>query len=284
MAPIVPSATNSAVYRYMPSKHVVAFQRAAAKFKVWILVRRGNPESLQWIGKDGYMPKPLDCKAKTADRPGTDCAGLVADPIRRPDAFLSGKLNKARNEWAKFEKQLYVFDKQSSRQNLEADRAGKHYTLQLDPGQNHFGCVMYKPVFRAQAEFLHADYDLYAIVSEADPTANIFSEGTGFGGAAHSRGKLLYDVQYFFKAAGIREGEEFCSPMIRHGEQETFKTDWDDALDVFWPDGQTVSELVGADAIREFYSKTLKGRLQMGKDVNKIPVFGNWVQTAHRQG
>lgn len=282
MTPILPSATNKAVYRYMPSKHVVAFQLAAAKFKVWILVRRGNPESLQWIGKDGYVPKPLDCKAKTADRPGTDCAGLVTDPIRRPDAFLSDKLKKARDEWTKFEKQIYIFDRENLQRNHEADRVGKHYTLQLDKTKKHYGCVMFKPVFRAHADFLHADYDLYAIVSAADPAANIFAQETGFGGAAHSRGKFLYDVQYFFKAAGIREGEEFCSPMIRHGEQETFKTDWDDTLDVFWPDGQTITELVGSGAIQEFYGKTLNGRLPMGKDVAKSSASGNWFQTVPR--
>ena len=139
MAPILPSATNKAVYRYMPSKHVVAFQLAAARFKVWILVRRGNPESLQWIGREGYIPKPLDCKAKTADRPGTDCAGLVVDPGRRPDAFSPDKLKKAREEWAKFENQLYIFDKEHLQKNHQADRAGKHYTLQLESGQKHYG-------------------------------------------------------------------------------------------------------------------------------------------------
>jgi len=283
MAPFLSSATNKEVFKYMPSKHVVAFQLTAMKFKVWILVRRGNPESLQWIGKDGYCPKPLDCKAKTANRPGTDCAGLVTDPFRRPDAFLSDKLKTAREEWAKFEKRLYIFDKVNLQRNYEADRAGKHYTLQLDETKKHYACVMYKPVFRAQAEFLHADYDLYTIASEAEPADNTFAGGTGFGGVEHSRGKYHLEVQYFFKAAGIREGEEFCSPMIRHGEQDTFKADWDDTLDVFWPDGQTVTELVGSAAIHEFFDKTLKGRLPKGKDTKTVPVPGsNWVRTAPR--
>jgi hypothetical protein len=272
-------SVNKEVYKYMPGKHVTAFQLAAGKFKVWILVRRGNPESLQWIGKEGYIPKPLDCKAKTADRPGTDCAGLVVSPILRSNAFLPAKLTKAREEWAKFESKLYIFDKVDLKRNHEADRTGKHYTLQLDETRKHFGCVMYKPVFRAQAEFLHADYDLYAIVPEADPTLNKFATGTGFGGEAHSRGQYLYDIQYFFKAAGIREGEEFCSPMIRHGEQETFKTDWDDRLDVFWPDGSTLTELVGGAAVEEFYGEKLKGRLQVGKGVNVANASGAWKQT-----
>jgi hypothetical protein len=284
MAPTPTSAANTAVYKYMPSKHVVAFQRAAAKFKVWILVRRGNPQSLQWIGKDGYVPKPLDCKAKTANNPNSDCVGLVADPSPEYNAFVPGqKLQDALEIWQKFKKQLYIFDKENPQQNHEADRAGKHYTLQLDKTKKHYGCVMYKPVFRAKAEFLHADYDLYAIVPEANPKANIFVQEKGFGGADHSRSQFLYDVQYFFKAAGIREGEDFCSPMIRHGEQETFKTDWDDKLDVFWPDGQTISELISAEAIREFYQKTLGGRMQMETGAKTSPVSGNWV-TKSRQG
>lgn len=284
MTPIPPQASNKEVYKYMPAKHVVAFLRAAGFFKVWILVRRGNAESLQWVGKDGYVPKPLDCKAKTADRPDTGCSGLVASPELKADAFLPLKLKKAKEEWAKFADKLYTFDPGNPRKNLEADRAGKHYTLQLDKSNRHYGCVLFKPVFRAQAEYLHADYDLYAIVPSADPTLNKFVQETGFGDAPHSRSQNLYDVQYFFKAAGIREGEDFCSPMIRHGEQETFKTDWNDTLDVFWPDGKTITALDGSIAIQDFYRTTLKGRQQVGDNAVIVPWGDKWKRTFPRAG
>ena len=60
-------APNMAVFDYMPQRHVAAFKRAAGHFVVWILVRRGNPASKKFIGQPGYIPKMLDCKAKTAE-------------------------------------------------------------------------------------------------------------------------------------------------------------------------------------------------------------------------
>lgn len=280
MNPSPPMPPNTAVFDYMPVKHVEAFQRAAGYFKVWILVRRGNSKSLKWIGKFGYIPKLLDCKAKTADQdvPGRECAGLVASPKLLPDAFGPKKWPKAREEWDKFIPHLYEFDPQDPKKNLAADRAGKHYTLQLDPGHKHYGCVMYKPVFRAQGEYIHADYDLYAIVPAANPKPNIFVREEGFGGANHSRGQKLYDVQYFLKAAGVlKDAESPNVPMVRHGEQETFKTDLSDDLDVFWPDGKTISELKSGADIQDFYRDTLEGRRQAVPVPKELEVRGRWV-------
>jgi hypothetical protein len=278
--PATSPASNLAVRTYMPDTHVQAFQRAAAHFKVWILVRRGNPASLRWIGKSGYTPKPLDCKAKTAEKnvEATQCAGLVASPIELPAAFSPEKLQEALAEWPRFLPLLYTFNPKDPQGNLAADAAGKHYRLQTDRAHQHFGCVMYKPVFRARAEYIHADYDLYAVVPEADPKSNIFVRETGFGGQPHSRSQKLYDVQYFLKAAGVLQGQESGSPMVRHGEQETFKTDWDDQLDVFWPDGKAITELNGAREIQTFYQTTLQGRQQMSSNTPTRPGTGKWVK------
>jgi hypothetical protein len=279
MSPDPSTPPNMAVFEYMPSKHVEAFKRAAGHFQVWILVRRGNKESKQWIGETGYIPKMLDCKAKTAEidvNGKKSTAGLVVSPILFPEAFGKVKLKKALDEWTKFEPLLYTFDPKT---NIAEDTAGKHYTLQTDPKHQHYGCVMYKPVFRKLAEYIHADYDLYAVVSFADPKSNIKVSEKGFGGADHSRSKKLQDVQYFLKAAGILPAQDAGSPMIRHGEQETFKTDWEDDLDVFWPDGKSVSPLNGAAAIRNFYAITLRGRKQFNKDTVAESAGGKWVKT-----
>lgn len=270
---------SMAVFEYMPQRHVDAFKRAAGHFHVWILVRRGNPQSKKFIGQPGYIPKLLDCKAKTAEldvKGEGSTAGLVASPILLPQAFGPAKLKKALVEWAKFEPHLYTFDPKT---NIASDKAGKHYTIQLDQNHKHYGCVMYKPVFRALAEYIHADYDLYAIVPAADTTTNVRVSETGFAGEPHSRSPNLYDVQYFLKAAGVLPGQAFGSPMVRHGEQETFKTDWDDTLDVFWPDGRTVSELSGPTAIQNFYADSLGGRKQFTKDTVGQSAGGKWVKT-----
>ena len=278
MAPTPPE--NSPVNDYMPPKHVEAFQRTAGHFKVWILVRRGNPASLKWIGQFGYMPKPLDCKAKTAEKDveQIQCAGLVVSPELLPAAFSPDKLHKALGEWPKFSPLLYTFDPANPQANLAADRTGKRYTIQTDRTNKHYGCVMYKPVFRAEAEYIHADYDLYAVVPAANPKPNVFVRESGMGGQPHSRSQKFYDVQYFLKAAGILKGQEFGSPMIRHGEQETYKTDWDEKLDVFWPDGNTVTELIGSAKIQEFYRDTLEGRQQVDKNSAPQPAGGSWVK------
>ncbi len=51
---------------YIHSDHIMAFKRVAKRCRVWILVRQSNAKSGFYIGKDGYQPKRLDCKAKTA--------------------------------------------------------------------------------------------------------------------------------------------------------------------------------------------------------------------------
>ena len=279
MSPNPPLPPDMAVFDYMPTQHIEAFKKAAGHFHVWILVRRGNPESKKWIGLPGYIPKLLDCKAKTAEkdvRGEGSTAGLVVSPILLPEAFGPGKLKKALEEWTKFEPHLYTFD---PRTNIAQDKAGKHYTTQKDPKHKHYGCVMFKPVFRSLAEYIHADYDLYAVVPFVDTKSNIRVSEKGFGGEDHSRSQKLHDVQYFLKAAGVLPDQDFATPMVRHGEQETFKTDWDDNLDVFWPDGKSVSELNGHGAIRNFYATTLVGRKQFAKDTVAQPAGGKWVKT-----
>jgi len=278
MSPNPPLPANTAVYEYMPSRHVDAFKRAAGHFQVWILVRRGNPESKKWIGRPGYIPKLLDCKAKTAefDAHGKEStAGLVVSPILLPNAFGPVRLQKALEEWSKFEPHLYTFNPGT---NMAADKAGKQYTIQMNPQHKHYGCVIYKPVYRAQADYIHGDYDLYAIVPYSDPKSNVKVSETGFGGQTHSRSPRLHDVQYFLKAAIILPGQDFASPMIRHGEQETFKTDWDDNLDVFWPDGRSITSLEGGAAIQQFYSGTLGGRQQFTRETAGQPAGGKWVK------
>ena len=56
---------------YMRAHDVGVFNAAAVRFKAWILVRRSNPAAKDYIGKAGYVPKRLDCKAKSADKPAT---------------------------------------------------------------------------------------------------------------------------------------------------------------------------------------------------------------------
>jgi hypothetical protein len=47
----------------------------------------------------------------------------------------------------------------------------------------------------------------------------------------------------------------------------------------FWPDGQTITDLVGSGAIQAFYKQNFEDRLQAGKNVKVSTAFGDWKQT-----
>src|SRR5215467_283160 len=86
MAPPRPICQDPTIFRHMRPKDVEAFALTALVYKVFILVRRTNPDSLQYIGMPGFIPKHIDCKAKTADNNVLlngrlqEIAGLVVDP------------------------------------------------------------------------------------------------------------------------------------------------------------------------------------------------------------
>jgi hypothetical protein len=267
----------------MPPEQVEAFKRAAHQFKVWILVRRGNKNALRWVGRLGYIPKPADCKAKTADADYKQYAGLVTRPVLVPAAFSPHRLGQAQEIWRDFEREkIYIFNPDDLGANLAADKAGKHYTVQMNRQHEHYGCVIYKPVYRSQAEYIYSDYDIYAIVPEDRPQDNVFSfrKDEKTQKITDAQGKMLLDLQYFVKAAGeMRNAPDSRPPMIRHGEQETFKTDYSDPLDVFWPDGMRISALEAGQPIKDFYERTLHGRRQVDENTVRRLIYGNWWRT-----
>jgi len=73
----------------MRSQDKSIFLEAARQFQIWILVSRTNRASLEYVGRPGYTPQRIDCKAKTADIDIAPyrLAGLVVDPGIHPKAF-----------------------------------------------------------------------------------------------------------------------------------------------------------------------------------------------------
>ncbi len=69
------------VQDYMRPIDITEFRDAAKakQFRVWILFRASNPAGKQYIGVHGYVPKRIDCKAKTADQDVTLPGGLVVN-------------------------------------------------------------------------------------------------------------------------------------------------------------------------------------------------------------
>lgn len=265
-------------YDYMRPKDVDVFRAAALRYQVWILVRASNKAAKDYIGSPGYTPKRLDCKAKTAECnaiiPGTDreklTSGLVINPTLKgmETAFDSiEKYNRALEFWHKFEIRCHI--PKPGEPKVTYFPGGKLYSVQVDPTDVHYGCVLFSSWSgAANASYIHSDYDLFGLVLRDDPIANVRVSETRLG-EAHSRGRELFDIQHFLnKRMGVA--------MILHGEQEKYSDDVNDRLDVFWPDGVTVTEAYGAEAIRSLYESTFQGRRLYGPDAKSRPFFGKW--------
>lgn len=267
---------------YMRDIDIQAFQAAAARYKVWILVRKSNSAAKQYIGVKGYSPKRLDCKAKTAkndvDLPGglgkKRTAGLVVNPTIKGilDAFDNPA--EALEYWQKFAPLCYIPE---PGKDLPYFPGGKFYSVQMNPAHEHYGCVLFSPMSnRAAASYVHSDYDLFAIVAEDEPELTFRVKETRLD-QKHTRSKMLFEVQHFLnRRMGVA--------MILHGEQETFSGDLNDTLDVFCPDGQTILRKKGASEIQQLYDETFKRRQLYGPDAVPIPAGGAWeVLVANRR-
>ena len=88
-------------------KDINVFRSAATAFNHLILVRASNPESLNYIGRRMYLPKPIDCKSKTAKANvylqmiglEIQAKGLVVDPTLLGSSVYSGDATEAMEEW-----------------------------------------------------------------------------------------------------------------------------------------------------------------------------------------
>ncbi|MFM2094601.1 MAG: hypothetical protein RIS70_1725 [Planctomycetota bacterium] len=209
------------------------FVEAAAKFDAWILVRRTNPASLPYIGRTGYVPKRIDCKPKTADFdvPGRTLAGLVADPVRFPQAFSASKLaDGAVKKW-----QDFVRD-----HGLAKPGGLSLFAIDENDKSPHFGCLM------MQGKYIHGDYDLYDIILMEHPRGNIAALET-LHGVVHMRGPRLIPIQDFIN-------ERIHVPVIQHGCCMQYEDHSKDIVDAFGPHGEQVT-FHQRDEIKQWYEK-----------------------------
>lgn len=259
---------------YMRAMDVVAFREAAKHFQVWILVRASKAAARDYIGRKGYVPKRLDCKAKAADfnvkLPGMarekTTAGLVVNP-RIPGmerAFEDGE--RAKEFWDKFKVLCYI---PIAGKPTVYFPDGKFYSVQMNPAHEHYGCVIFSHYSNtANASYIHSDYDLYGIVPADDPAPNVRRKENRLD-VDHTCSRFFFDVQHFLN-------HRMGVPMILHGEQDTYQNGMDEDIDVFSPDGSEPIEAYGADAIRRLYETTFKGRQLYGGDEMPKPFFGEW--------
>ena len=211
------------------------FLNAARQFQVWILVRRTNPASLEYIGKPGFVPKPIHCKAKTADENlgRYRLAGLVIDPTGREAAFKPERFADAVKCW-KDTKQLL----------------GKVFTVDQDATSLHCGCLMWN------GNYIHGDYDLYDIIDITQAHRNLAAVEVLLG-QPHRRGPMVLTVADFVNS-------RIGSPMLQHGGDVQFLSEHRaEPIDAFGPNGEDVT-ILNQFSIKAWYRDKFGGRRVIG--------------------
>ena len=235
------------IHDYMRKQDIRIFQRYSIDRGVFILVRRTNIYSVPYIGKQGFVPKPLECKPKTAKsnadfvkngvRIRSECRGLVVNPrILNHYAFGGDKYKwvMARKTWDKY----------------WGNEIPAGFAVQMDEKSKYYGCVMrvsagnhrvfpsshyetnrtIKPNLEdipVGCAYIHGDYDLYALINK-DRLSERESEEAVFEGAGHKHSKEWSDFEYF-------ANQNMGVDMIQHGSQEHFCEHSDDEVDIFAP-------------------------------------------------
>jgi hypothetical protein len=211
------------------------FLDAAGHFQVWILVRRTNRASLEYIGKPGFVPKPINCKAKTADQNfgRYTLAGLVIDPTGRETAFKPERFQDALKCWKDTQQLL-----------------GKIFTVDRDASSPHCGCLM------LQRNYIHGDYDLYDIIDITQAHRNLTAVEVLLG-QPHRRGPKVLTVQKFVNS-------RIGSPMLQHGADAQFLSEHrSEPIDAFGPKGEDVT-ILNQFSVKAWYRDRFGGRKVLG--------------------
>jgi hypothetical protein len=253
---------------YIAPEHERIFKQAARTYEVWILVRESNPKAWRFYDRDGYYPKRLDIKAKTAkkDLPPYELAGLVPNPETHPGAFGDRNLGKVHEYWKATLPHVYIPAPGENRVYLPA---GKLYSVESDPRHKHYGCLYFTLYGLASKKlFICGDYDLYGLISAKDPSQHLFVEETMLG-QPHARTPELRDVQYFLN-------RELGAPLIQHGAQESFMSHQEEGVVIFWPDGNQVTYANNKKEIEELYRGLFQGRPAHQAGTPADSAHGRW--------
>lgn len=247
---------QSEVEQYYRATDLTAFELAAKTFNCYILVRRTNSESVRYIGKENFVPKPVNCKPKTAkndvyllnDRTKkSKCGGLVVKPQKVGTDAFNGEQNFADsvNLWKK---------------NFEPLPAG--FSLEEDKDSGFYGCLKQAASKHSKGGYIHGDYDLYSIVDAFNPALRSQRDGV-VNGLKHTHGKLWEYVADFLN-------ERFGTPMIQHGGQEHFCYHTEENIDMFTPlASRRLRRLTirGARNLERLYAEFFNGRMTKSRTI-----------------
>lgn len=221
----------------MRSQDKLKFAACAIALNYWILVRRTNPSSLEYIGVDGFVPKPIDCKPKTADK--GEFAGLVVSPDIITDAFSDSKATEALRYWKIFKAEIL-------------SDSVRGYSVDSDPQSEWYGCLLLK------GNKIYGDYDLYDVVDPKQARRNFAIVDT-MHGQLHMRSPYMYKVMEWINS---RIGH----PVVQHSGEAQYKDHTDQILDAFGPKGE-YRELHNEAEVRLFYATQFDGRKTLGPGV-----------------
>ena len=278
----------------MRGKDLRSFLKVAREKNVIILVRHTNAESLKYVGKDGYYPKPAVCKAKTADTNPPpraiawkgkkitrqyEVAGLVVHPDFHPDVYSGGKVQKALDAWhhtlevmapvcLHFKADRERPDSWSTwgqeRRGVR-DSARWKWRIDIDPESPHFGCLQLC-ADGGKWCYIHGDYDLKDVIVRGRETEN-------------RAVKLMLDgvpnmipILHGRDFARVKEllNLEIGAEMVQHGSEAQFAWHGEEPITVAYPDGN-FKLLYDAVTVQSWYMDLKREVLAKGKDHQKDP-------------
>jgi len=255
--------------------HAPIFLETARRFNVYILVRKTGEASLRWAGQKGYTAKRGDLKCKTAqaDIGGYKLAGLVVSPLIHPMTFTDDKRRSEAVMYWHSSQHLITVPRSGFTSTDWPKSCATAYILQTNVNHRHYGALAWIEGGIVSPQYIHGDYDLYAIVPAESPAVrDARPMNYNQGGVIPSSlplqtqeqmrkpltmctGPLLFEIMNNLDNA-------FGYPMVMHAEQENLEHK-DDKVIAFRPfplDGKDSKVLNGLAQIEDFYEKELGKR------------------------
>jgi len=261
----------------MRGKDLRSVMMVARQYNVIILIRHTNEDSLKYVGRTGYYPKPAAVKAKTADvDPPPDTrlvngkqevkrykiAGLVVHPGFQPKAYLGAKARKAEDCWLHTMEtlaptlmgvRLDIHRPETwsiwgvERQAVRAPRW--KWRVDIDPHSDHFGCLQLKGI-ASPWSYIHGDYDLKDVIVKGAETDNRRNEGKLDG--VKNFTPLLHGVE--FETIQNAINKTIGIEMVQHGAEAQFAWHGDEPITVAFPDWNFLI-LLSAETVQSWYEK-----------------------------
>ena len=186
------------------------FSECAVSLKLWILVRRTNPKSLDYVGRAGLYPKTDRMQSQNSRRGIASWIVVSADVL--PNVFEPQKRGKALRIWEDF----------------VIHHLGKDgFDVDADKNSPRYGCL------RQRGKYIYGDYDLYDIVLPDQANRNLALVGK-LHDQDHRRGPKFYEVQRFINS-------RIGAPMVQHGGEAQFTDHSEQILDALVPRANRMS-------------------------------------------